>query len=153
MRSSSTNPTAYLAATGRVQTTWPTRRFARAGPKPDRRRARGSFHRSTTRGSVTTAMRSVRGISRDRERSAVTPCARRAGAFGKVEQRARRYRSDSENDARITAASRSANASKRKHRRGLTPVEFPALRIDVLHVENILEQHTRHLADTDCTAL
>lgn len=41
MRSSSTNPIAYLAATGRVQITWLTRRFARAGPKRDRRRARG----------------------------------------------------------------------------------------------------------------
>lgn len=31
---------------------------------------------------------------------------------------------------------------------GLTPVEFLALRIDVFHVKNILEQHTRHVANT-----
>lgn len=42
---------------------------------------------------------------------------------------------------------RSANASIDKLRYGLTPVEFLALRIDVLHVENILEKHARHVAN------
>lgn len=76
------------------------------------------------------------------------PCGPgRAGAIGKVEQpTAGRYRSSDENGARVAAASRGANASKCKLWRGLTPVKFLALRIDVLHVENIFEQHARHVA-------
>lgn len=39
------------------------------------------------------------------------------------------------------------NAPGYKHQHALTPVKLLALRIDVFHVKNILEQHTRHLAD------
>lgn len=65
----------------------------------------------------------------------------------------RRYRSGDENGARRAAASRRACTSNCKLRCRLTPVEFLALRIDVLHVENIFEQHTRHVANTDYPAI
>lgn len=81
------------------------------------------------------------------------PCARRAGAIGKVDQLVRRYRSRDENGACINAAGRYANAPECKLWFRLTPVEFLAFRIDILHVEDIFEQHARHVANIDYTAL